>query len=135
MTGVPTFFYFPIFFYVFFKKTQKNVGTLSFLPCFFEILCSKKRKFQHFSMSQTFSMFQKYIEKVWDIENFCNIAKFWTIKAKMTKSQHFSMITFLDGHASWLKCGQISMIQALCVLQTYFHFLFQPKIKYFPKNF
>ena len=37
-------------------------------------------------------IFQKNIEKVWDIEKFCNIAKF-------RKNQHFSMLKFLDGQA------------------------------------
>ena len=52
-------------------------------------------------MSQTFSMFQKNLEKFWVIENFCNIAKFRKIKAKTTESQLFSMLKFLDGHALW----------------------------------
>jgi hypothetical protein len=33
---VPTFFYVPNFFYVFFQKNIENVGTLLFLPGFFE---------------------------------------------------------------------------------------------------
>jgi hypothetical protein len=91
---VPTFFYVPNFFYVFFRKTKEIVGTLSFLPCFFEIFISKKHKYNHFSMSKTFSKFFWNIEKVWNIEKFCNIAKSRKIKAKMTESQHFSMLKF-----------------------------------------
>ena len=52
----------------------KNVGTLSFLPCFLENFINKK----HF---------------------FCNIAKFRKMKAKTTESQHFSMLKSLDGHS------------------------------------
>ena len=50
--SVPTFFYVPNFFYVFLKCWDYVVFA-------FEILFSKKHKFGHFSMSQTFSMFQK----------------------------------------------------------------------------
>ena len=48
-------------------------------------------------------MFQKNIEKVWDIEKICNIAKFRKIKAKTTESQDFSMLKFLDGQALYVK--------------------------------
>ena len=45
-------------------------------------------------------MFLKNIEKIWDIEKFCNIVKFRKkIKAKSTESQHLSMLKFLDGQA------------------------------------
>ena len=45
-------------------------------------------------------IFQKNIEKVWDIEKFCNIAIFRKkIKAKATESHYFSMSKFLDGQA------------------------------------
>ena len=54
----PNFFLCPKLFLCFF---QKKVGTLYFLPCFLEILISKKHKYRHFSMSKTFSMF--YSEK------------------------------------------------------------------------
>ena len=83
---VPTFFYVLKFFLCFFQKNIENVGTLLFLPCFFEIFIRKKYKYRHFSMSQTFSKFFLILEKVWDTENFRKI------KAKTTESQHFSML-------------------------------------------
>ena len=55
-----------------------------FLPHFFEILRSKNTSpitFLDFS--------KKNIEKVWDIEKICNIAKFRKIKAKNDKVPTF----------------------------------------------
>ena len=65
---------------------------------FFEILCSKKHKYRQFSMSKTFSNFIWIIEKFWEVEKVLNIAKAWKMEAKMTESQIFSMLKFLDGH-------------------------------------
>ena len=75
------------------KESQKCWDSVVF-ALLFEILCCKKHKFRHFSMSKAFSSFRK----TWDIETFCNIDKFRKIKAKTTKSQHFSMFKKLDGH-------------------------------------
>ena len=59
-----------------------------------QILLKKHRKSRD---SLVFALnFQKNIEKVWEIEKFCNIAKFRKNQTK-NESQHFSMLKFLDG--------------------------------------
>ena len=72
---------------------------------------SEKQRFRNFFMSQTFSMFFFENRKVRDIENFCNIADFRKIKTKMTKSQHFSTLMFLDGHSYNQLTHHLSFLQ------------------------
>ena len=57
-------------------------------------------------------MFQKNIEKVWDI------AKIRKIKAKTTKSQHFSMLKFFRW--TQLLCQKILIYFLSCLLQPCF---------------
>ena len=50
--------------------------------------CSKKHKFRHFSMSQTFSMFQKIIENIWDMY----IQSMYYLKSFRSYSSNLSFI-------------------------------------------
>ena len=79
----------------FFQKNVEKCWDSVVFASFFEILCSKKYKYTHFSMSQTFSKYFWNIEKVWDIEKFCNIAKFQKMKALTSESQNFSTLKVL----------------------------------------
>ena len=66
-----------------FKKTWKKFGTKKTVcTCvFYYIKCQKNKakttESKHFPI-----FFNKNIEKVWDIENFCNIAKFRKLRQK-----------------------------------------------------
>ena len=87
---------------------------------------------QNFSMSQTFSMFQKYLEKVWDMEKcvylYFLLHKISKKEAKTTESQHFSTFFWKkklekvrDIETSWDIFAFI--FQKLALLQFFLNFL------------
>ena len=73
-----------------YRRVHLKIGTCVFYYIKFQKNEAKTTESQHFS--------EKNIEKVWDIEKFCNIDKFR--KGKNDIVPTFFYVKFLDGHAS-----------------------------------
>ena len=77
----------------------------NFFLSVFKNLCSKKHKYFWKHLEKSWDLvifaliFQKNIEKVWDIEKIPNIAKFRKNQEEMTESKFFFMLKFLDEQA------------------------------------
>ena len=95
MTESQHFCMYQTFSMFFLKKHRKMLGLCRFCLIFLKFLIVKTLVCTDiFLCPKLFSKFFWNIEKVWNIEKFCNIAKSRKIKAKMTESQHFSMLKF-----------------------------------------
>ena len=78
-----------------FQKTVWDIEKCLYL-CF--LLHKSWKKIRQKRQSPNIVFSEKNIEKVWDIEKLCNMAKFRKPRQK-NESQHFSMLKFSDGQA------------------------------------
>ena len=92
------------FFYVFLKNQGKNDR----LPTFFYVFSKIQLFFyyinfcKHRKMLGLYLDFSKNVEKVWDIETICNIAKFWKKSSKKQRSPKIFLVKVFGWTCLWL---------------------------------